>query len=278
MKTPRLRVVPVPCLRDNYAYLLIAGTGEAVVIDPSEAKPVQEALTREGARPLALLCTHHHYDHVGGVPELLAAHPGLPVYGHRYDQEHGRIPGQTVALDDGQRFDLFADDAAVAVQALHVPGHTLGAVAFYLPAPDGEGDGDAPLLFTGDTLFLAGCGRLFEGDAAMMHASFQRLGALPPQTLVYCGHEYTESNLRFAAAVEPESPAIQARKARAFALRAAGAPTIPGTLAEERDTNPFLRTAAPAVRAAALRHAHATDEGANEATIFGNLRHWKDGF
>ena len=161
---PTLSIEPIPCLRDNYAYLLLDGTGpaaRAVVIDPSEAKPVQEALAREGARPLALLCTHHHYDHVGGVPELLAAHPGLPVYGHRYDQERGRIPGQTVALDDGQRFDLFTGDAAVAVQALHVPGHTLGAVAFYLPAP---GDGDTPLLFTGDTLFLAGCGRLFEGD------------------------------------------------------------------------------------------------------------------
>jgi hydroxyacylglutathione hydrolase len=237
-----MRVVPVPCLSDNYAYLLIAD-GEAAVVDPSEAVPVQAAAAREGVRLRAILNTHHHWDHVGGNEGLLQDQPDLPVYGHESDLARGRIPGQTVGLPDGAERTVLGR----RVQALHIPGHTLGAVAYFFP--------DEGVVFTGDTLFGAGCGRLFEGTPEMMFASLQRLCGLPEATQVYCGHEYTERNLAFAAAVEPQSAAIaaiSARQTRVRALRAQGLPSVPSTLAEERETNPFLR-APDAARFAELR-------------------------
>lgn len=217
----------VPCLKDNYAYLLHrSGSKDAIIVDASEQAPVQEALQRLGLNPIAILATHHHQDHVGGNEGLLARYPSLKVFGYRSDQ--GRIPGQTELLDDGQEFEV----AGLGLKALHIPGHTLGAVAYVT-----EG-----AAFTGDTLFAAGCGRLFEGTAAQMYESLNtKLGALPDDTRIYCGHEYTLSNLRFAESLEPHNEAIQKKLAWARAARERGEPTLPSTLAEERLTNPFLR-------------------------------------
>lgn len=217
----------VPCLKDNYAYLLHrAGSADTIVVDASEEAPVLAALGRLGLNPVAILATHHHLDHVGGNAGLLARYPDLRVYGYRTDR--GRIPGQTHFLRDGQEFEA----AGIAVKVLHIPGHTLGAVAYVA-----EG-----AAFTGDTLFAAGCGRLFEGTAAQMYESLNvKLGALPDGTRVYCGHEYTLSNLRFAASLEPDNEAIAKKLAWAQAARAQGQPTLPSTLGEERLTNPFLR-------------------------------------
>jgi hydroxyacylglutathione hydrolase len=219
----------VPCLKDNYAYLLHhEGSRDALVVDASEEAPVVAALERLGLNPVAILATHHHVDHVGGNEGLLARFPKLRVFGHRSDR--GRIPGQSDFLDDGQELDA----AGIGVKALHIPGHTLGAVAYVA-----EG-----AAFTGDTLFAAGCGRLFEGTAAQMYESLNlKLGALPDATRIYCGHEYTLSNLRFAETLEPGNPDIARKLAWAKAARDKGEPTLPSTLGEERLTNPFLRVA-----------------------------------
>lgn len=260
-----MKVIPVPCLADNYAYLIVAGGG-ALVVDPSEEAPVTAALAAAGLRPLALLCTHHHYDHVGGVEELLARTPGLPVLGHESDAQKGRIPRQSEALRDGEEREL----GGLRLRALHVPGHTLGALAYHFP------DGEA--VFTGDTLFGAGCGRLFEGTPELMEASLARLGALPPATRVFFGHEYTAKNLDFAAAVEPGSAAVAARQEACGAARAAGRPTTPSTIAEERESNPFLRSAEPAVRARAQALEPSLPAEAGPAAVLGAIRRWKDRF
>lgn len=217
----------MPCLKDNYAYLVHReGSAEALVVDASEEAPVLAALGRLGLKPVAILATHHHHDHVGGNQGLVARFPELRVFGYRSDR--GRIPAQTDELEDRQEFEV----AGIGVQALHVPGHTLGAVTYVL-----EG-----AAFTGDTLFAAGCGRLFEGTAAQMYESLNlTLGALPDETLIYCGHEYTVSNLRFAQTLEPDNQVIAKKLAWARAARERGAPTLPSTLSEERQTNPFLR-------------------------------------
>ena len=214
-----MRVVPVPCLSDNYAYLLCTEEG-ALVVDPSEEEPVAAALAREGVRALALLCTHHHWDHVGGVKALRERLGDLPVWGHESDAAEGRIPAQTERLQDGEERTA----GGLRLRALHIPGHTLGAVAYYFPTEHA--------VFTGDTLFGAGCGRLFEGTPETMHRSLSLLAALPGETQVFCGHEYTLKNLDFAAAVEPDSAAIQRRRAAVKAARAAGPPSVPSTLAE----------------------------------------------
>lgn len=219
----------VPCLRDNYAYLVHQpGRAEALVVDASEEAPVLAALGKLGLTPVAILATHHHHDHVGGNQGLRARFPELRVYGHRSDR--GRIPGQTDELDDDAELTV----AGVELKALHIPGHTLGALAYVA-----EG-----AAFTGDTLFAAGCGRLFEGTPAQMYRSLNTtLGALPDDTRIYCGHEYTVNNLRFAQLLEPHNADISSKLAWAQAQREQGRPTLPSTLAEERRTNPFLRVA-----------------------------------
>jgi hydroxyacylglutathione hydrolase len=231
-----MRVETVPCLQDNYAYVVLCPeTGAAGVIDPSEPGPVLDALARLGVAPSVVLATHHHHDHVGGIEGLLAKFPGIPVVAHAHDKE--RVPHVTKLVEAGDEVSV----GALRFRALHVPGHTLGAVAW-----TGHG-----AVFTGDTMFLGGCGRLFEGTPAMMHRSLNEvLGALDGATRVYCGHEYTVSNLKFARHLEPDHPSVRDALARAEARRAAGEPTVPGTLAEERATNPFLRCGEPGVRAA----------------------------
>jgi hydroxyacylglutathione hydrolase len=256
-----MRIVPVPCLKDNYAYLVIGRAGDAAVVDASEAAPVRDALRREGARARAIWSTHHHWDHVGGNEEL-ARELGLDeVVGHVSDQ--GRLAGQTRTVDTGDV--VRAGD--VEARCIHIPGHTLGAVGYFV-----EADGDRA-IFTGDTLFCAGCGRLFEGTPTQMNASLSRLGALPGDTRVYCGHEYTESNLRFAEHVEPGNADVKRAQKRAAGLRAAGAPTIGTTLDDERRVNPFLRVRSPEIRATLGIAADADD-----ATALGAIRAAKDAF
>src|SRR6185436_4725383 len=232
-----MRIVPVPCLKDNFAYLVIDHDGRCAVVDPGEAAPIEAALAREGAQLAAVWATHHHPDHVGGVPELVAAHPGIDVVIGARDA--ARTPRVTRTLDDGDEVAL----GTLRARCIHNPGHTLGAITYVV-----EG-----CAFTGDTLFGGGCGRVFEGDPAMMHASLMRLAALPPETRVYFGHEYTASNLRFAAAVEPDNPRI------AEPPKSLAAPSTPSTMADEHATNPFLRAAEPAVIAAAKGRGAAGD-------------------
>ena len=224
-----LRVLPVPCLSDNYAYLVVPeGARLAIVVDPSEAEPVLEALAGEGLELAAILNTHHHYDHVGGNEGLREKLGPLPVYAHESDR--GRVPAQPEDVVEGRAFEV----AGMSFRPLHVPGHPLGAVSY---VTDGA-------VFTGDTLFVAGCGRLFEGTPEQMHESLSgKLGRLPPETRVYCGHEYTLTNLRFAATVEPDNAAIREKLGRATSARERGEPTVPSTIAEELQTNPFLRCA-----------------------------------
>jgi len=230
-------VDPIACLKDNYAYLVYEpGSGDAFVVDPSEAAPVAAAVASAGLTLRGILATHHHNDHVGGIADLVGA-ASRPVWvaGHAHDR--GRIPGQTLfvnAPDDG-----FAPAgltvAGRQVLALHIPGHTRGAIAWGLPA---EPDGSVPAdVFTGDTLFGAGCGRLFEGTPAQMFRSLGGLTALPPATRLWFGHEYTANNLRFAATVEADNAAV---RERSESLRPW---TTPTTVALERETNPFVRAA-----------------------------------
>jgi len=261
-----LRIELLPLLSDNYAYLVEGSrAGEAVVVDPSEAPPVEAALGREGLRLAGVWATHHHGDHVGGVAGLKRAFPGVPVVAYEGDRE--RIAGATELVRDGATFEALG----LAVRVLHIPGHTLGAIAYVVT----EGAGPAH-VFTGDTLFGAGCGRLFEGTPGQMfRALTATLGALPDDALVYCGHEYTEANLRFAAHVDPDNAAVAERRGRVAHLRAAGRPSVPSTLAEERATNPFLRAHVPALRAFV---GAGDDPSVDEIEVFARLRRAKDAF
>ena len=257
----RVEVAIIPCLKDNYAYLLTTpGSKTAVVVDASEEKPVQAALDARGLTLGAILSTHHHADHVDGNRGLVARYPGIAVYGSAHDR--GRIPEQTHFVTDEEIIQV----QGLTFRCLLVPGHTLGAVAYY-----GHG-----AVFTGDTLFAAGCGRLFEGTPAMMNDSLNvKLASLPPETRVYCGHEYTASNLRFAAHVEPANTAVTEKAARVAKLREEGKPTVPSTLAEERATNPFMRCDSPAV----VAHVEARLAGQKTpAAVLGAVRAEKDTF
>jgi hydroxyacylglutathione hydrolase len=256
-----MEIEAVPCLSDNYAYLIATGGGHAVVVDPSEAGPVKAALKARGLALVGIWATHHHLDHVGGIPELLQSFRGLEVLGSVYDAQHKRIPGLTRAVgpDDAVWFE------SRRVRLLFVPGHTLGAVAYVC---DGA-------VFSGDTLFGAGCGRMFEGTPEVMQSSLAALRALPPETRLYCGHEYTEKNLLFAQHVEPDNAAIAERIARVRERRAQGQPSVPSSMAEECATNPFLRWDEPVVIEKAREFGASS---AQPADIFAALRRAKDSF
>lgn len=249
-----MKIEPILAFEDNYIWAL-RENGHVVVVDPGEAAPVERYLAKVGARLTAILVTHRHGDHIGGIAELVAQHP-VPVYGPA--REAAEVV--THPLRDGSRVTVLG----VEFDVIEVPGHTLGHVAYYRKG----------VLFCGDTLFGAGCGRVFEGTLPQMHGSLARLAALPPDTQVYCAHEYTQSCLRFAKTVEPDNAAIDARIAAVAAQRTTGQPSVPSTLAEELATNPFLRWSAPGVIAAAT--ARLGHQPANDAATFGAIRVWRD--
>ena len=260
-----ITVTPVPAFADNYLWL-IERDGAALVVDPGDGAAVSAALSARRLRLEGILVTHHHPDHIAGIGHLLAEGM-VPVYGPR--AEAARIPTLTRLLDDGdvvqalgQRFEVLA-----------VPGHTLGHLAYVTAVSAGVDE--QTLLFCGDTLFAGGCGRLFEGTPAQMQASLSRLAALPADTLVYCAHEYTLSNLDFAITVEPGNEALAGEYARVKALRAEGRYSVPTTIARELRFNPFLRAAQPALQAAAS--AHAGQSLSEPVQVFAELRRWKDG-
>jgi hydroxyacylglutathione hydrolase len=255
-------IIPIPAFSDNYIWLLRAGT-HAAVVDPGDADPVLDYLDREGLELAAILITHHHGDHVGGIAALRARF-SVPVLGPAREA----IAGRTQALADGDAAAV--PEIALALTVIDVPGHTAGHIAYA-----GSID-DAPVAFVGDTLFGAGCGRLFEGTPAQMAASLARLAELPDATRIYCAHEYTLANLRFACAVEPGNGALATRQAREQLRRDRGQPTVPMMLDDERATNPFLRTAVPAVAAAAA--AWAARPLPDQVAVFAALREWKNGF
>ncbi len=250
------RVEPIPAFADNYLWLIVRDS-RAAVADPGDADAVRQRLASGGLDLEAILVTHHHGDHVGGVAELRRA-TGARVYGPRGEA----IPAVDDRLAGGERCEVLGIDFEV----IDVPGHTRGHVAYFAPQPR--------WLFCGDTLFGAGCGRLFEGTAEQMSASLDRLAALPGETQVYCAHEYTLANLRFALAVEPGNEALHRRRQACADLRQRGEPTLPSTIAEERATNPFLRCDVPAVRRSAERQAGRPLAARSE--VFAALRQWKN--
>ena len=262
--TQSMTLEALPAFTDNYIWLLHRD-GQAVVIDPGQADVVESALSKQGLKLEAILVTHHHGDHTGGVDELHQRH-GATVYASA--KENMATPH--TSLQQGDRLNLLGGDWHV----LDVPGHTSGHVAFVCHAPD-----QAPLLFCGDTLFSAGCGRLFEGTPAQMLRSLDALSALPNDTRVCCAHEYTLSNLRFALAVDPHNRDLQAYALRCRALRDQDQPTLPAHLATERQINPFLRVRDPAVQKAVVRQAGLSPaEEVNEVAVFAALREWKNNF
>jgi hydroxyacylglutathione hydrolase len=258
-----LTVLTVPAFKDNYLWLIHDGV-HAAVVDPGDAEPILAALQTNGLTLTAILLTHHHADHIGGVMRLLE-HSNVPVYGPRNDG----ITTVNHPLGEGDRIRV--PGLALELAVLDVPGHTKGHIAYVR-----EDDG-AHWLFCGDTLFGGGCGRLFDGTPAQMAASLAKLAALPDDTLVYCAHEYTLSNLRFAEALEPGNRALQMRIANDSQLRGTHLPTIPSTIAIEKATNPFLRTREPTI-IDSLTAAGRLAPGADPVAVFAALREWKNVF
>jgi hydroxyacylglutathione hydrolase len=258
-RAPALSITPLHAFSDNYLWLL-SRDGYAAIVDPGDPAPVQRALAEQRLKLAAILVTHHHGDHVGGVTALRAT--GATVYGPRIED----IDGIDVDVGGGDRVEVLGTPFTV----IDVPGHTAGHIAYFTDALD------PPAVFCGDTLFACGCGRLFEGTAAQMLASLDRLAALPAATRVYCAHEYTLANIRFALAVEPGNLDLQQRARDAAALRERGEPTVPSTIGLELATNPFMRCDVPAIRDAAARR----EKGAETQAVatFAALRKWKNGF
>ncbi len=253
-------IVPIPALKDNYIWVL-HDRKKAVVVDPGDAAPVCAFIAAHKLKLAAILCTHHHHDHIGGVCELAQLY-NVPVYGPRHENisciSHPVGEGDTIAIT---QMDIKLD-------VLDIPGHTRGHIAYL----------GASAVFCGDTLFGCGCGRLFEGTAAQLLNSLQRLARLPDNTLVYCAHEYTEANIRFALACEPGNEQLKQRQADARATRSTGQPTLPSTIALEKSTNPFLRCTEPEIIRNVERQSGIKLPSENETAVFSALREWKNQF
>jgi hydroxyacylglutathione hydrolase len=263
---PLLSLIPVPAFADNYIWLLHDGT-EALAVDPGDAAPLEQQLDALQLSLRTILVTHHHPDHVGGLARLRQRWPGAAVLGPAGES----IDGLTQGLRGGERQQRLGQ----AIRVLDVPGHTAGHIAFVIDAPS---DGSAPLLFCGDTLFAAGCGRLLGGTAAQLQASLARLAELLGETRVCCTHEYTLANLRFAREVEPGNPRLAQRQVEESAKRAAGQPTLPSSISLERATNPFLRWSAAEVQQAARERAPQPAPNSSPLAVFSALRQWKNQF
>ncbi len=252
-----MRIGRVQYLTDNYAWVIHSGDGEdCAIVDPGEGEPVIDYLRREGLTPRWILATHHHADHTGGIQALLDAYGDISVLCSQTDKS--RVPSATAGVDDEEKVAVAGAEAV----ALLVPGHTRGSVAWWFP-------GEAA-IFTGDTLFGGGCGRLFEGSPEEMHASLSRLRALPEETAVYCGHEYTEKNLLFARSVVPDDGAVLERLEETTRKRHDGRPTIPSSIGIEKRTNPFLRAGEELLMHAAGK--------SDPVSAFAELRRRRDAF
>jgi hydroxyacylglutathione hydrolase len=260
-----LQIDPVKAFNDNYLWVFHQPGGRsACVVDPGDAQPVLDYLAASDLVLGAILVTHHHADHIGGINNLLT-HYKVPVYG----PASAKIPQVTHPLKQSDEVTVLD----VKFKVLEVPGHTLEHIAYFAPA---SASLDAPVLFCGDTLFAAGCGRMFEGTPPMMYGSLQKLASLPPETKVFCTHEYTMSNLNFARAVMPDNIDLQKRIQDEKRKRDQDLPTLPSSIQLELQTNPFLRCSDPLVVASAINHAKTGQK--DPATIFGALRRWKDNF
>lgn len=256
-----MRIWPIPCLEDNYAYLLIDDrSGDAAVVDPVEPGHVIEAAHVHGANIKFVITTHHHWDHAGGNDEIKKLIPGIRVYGGSKDS----VQGCTNAVQDGEEISL---GLAIKIKALHTPCHTKGHICYNVT----EDCGDDSAVFTGDTLFIGGCGKFFEGTAEQMyHSLCKKLASLPPSTRVFCGHEYTVKNLSFALEVEPDNPAIKKKLAWSKQQRMENKPTVPSTIGEELEVNPFMRVHTKSIQDATGL--------INPIEIMGAVRRWKDGW
>ncbi|WP_299723980.1 hydroxyacylglutathione hydrolase [uncultured Tateyamaria sp.] len=253
-----LDIRTIPCLSDNYAYLAHdAETGATALIDIPEAAPILAALAETGWTLSDILITHHHYDHVDGLADVLAAHPAR-VIGAAADSR--RLPPLDVAVREGDSVTIGSQNG----QVIDVSGHTIHHIAFHFP--------DARALFTADSLMALGCGRVFEGTKPQMHDSLQKMAVLPGDTWVYSGHEYTAGNAKFALTIDPDNPELISRVREVTEKRASGTPTVPSLLSQELATNPFLRANDPAIQA------HLGMEGANAADVFSEIRTRKDNF
>lgn len=254
-----IQVISVPAFTDNYIWVITNEERKyAAIVDPGDAAPVIEELQSRGIQPVAILITHHHHDHVGGIGELLETYPGLPVYGPARET----IPHMNKPLGEGQR--LVIEELGLSFRVLDVPGHTAGHIAYY-----GEGS-----LFCGDTLFGNGCGRVFDGTLEDLHESLKRIAQLPADTLVYCAHEYTLDNIGFAKWVEPDNAKLDERMEECWELLDSGRATVPFELGGEFETNPFMRTHIPEVISKAEEIAGR--ETHTSADVFAVLRIWKD--
>lgn len=253
-------IIPIPALKDNYIWCISNPESKyCVIVDPGEAEPVLKHLEKNQLTLEAILVTHHHWDHTQGIPGILE-HIDAPVYASAMEHVNGQMTG----LSHDEELDL--PHVRLEFTVLSIPGHTSGHIAYYTPG----------IVFTGDTLFTAGCGKIFEGTPQQMHDSLMSLACLPDDTLVYCGHEYTEANLLFALSVEPNNEDIKKRLVETRELRAKGMPTVPAPLSVEKRTNPFLRINHPDIIVAAESHVHRRLETPTE--VLQVIREWKDHF